>query len=304
MSKPTPLPPLNTLKVFESAARLQSFTATAKELNLTQSAVSRQIKQLEDFLGKALFQRGRRGVRLTTSGQRYFAVIKPSLESIAFETSELMTWSGDNHINVVCSHDIAHFWLMPRLPEWRQCYPQTHVRIITEDNYHRIAATGFDIGLYYFPKPPPQTKATRIFKERLIAVCSASYKAQHHNLPLKNPEDLAKHTLLILEEGFQEWITWQTWFARIGVAYRTPKQTFKTNNYSLLFNAAIAGQGICLTWERLMQDYLDKGLLEKAIETDAPTQDDFFLIEPVWKHTSTATRLFRDWLLEKSGYEG
>lgn len=297
MNKLAPLPPLNTLKVFESAARLLSFTATAKELNLTQSAVSRQIKQLEVFLGKALFHRGRRGVRLTPSGQRYFAIIQPTLKTIALETAELMTLSGDNHINVVCSHDIAHFWLMPRLSKWRQQHPEIHVRIITEDNCHRVATTEFDIGLYYFAEPPPQVNATRIFSERVIVVCSAAYKKQHADLPLSRPEDLAEHTLLILEESFQEWITWQTWFARIGVSYHPPKQTVKANDYSLLFNAAVAGHGICLAWERLIQDYVDKGILEKAILTDAPARDSFFLIEPQWKHSSAATRLFKQWLL-------
>lgn len=298
--KISPLPPLNCLQAFEAAARRRSFTQAAAELNLTQSAISRQIKRLEECLGRPLFMRDALGVVLTPAGERYFELVQGLLRELASGTAELTRRQGSLQLTLASSPTVASMWLTRRLPELKLACPQLDIRILTAEDPRRLDPSEFDLALYYLlpgEREPEGVNIRPVFgPERVIALCSAGYLQQ--NGPITEPVSiLEQHTLLELEDHYHDWLTWRDWFAGIEQPWHTPTHTLKANSYLLLMQAALAGQGITLGWERLLQPYLQEGALVQALPQSMPSQGYLCLLEPSHRHASVATRQFMRWLL-------
>lgn len=290
-----PLPPLNTLQAFEASARHLSFTAAATELNITQSAISRKMKLLETSLGKALFQRGKTGIRLTPSGERYYRVVLDALSQIADETRELMKWSGDNQITVACSLTVANYWLAPRLSLLQKSHPQLQIRVLCVENFNELDPTAFDVAIYYCLEQPSTLSCVSVFEESVVAICSPSYLQNH--APIHSVPDLLNHNLLLVEEHHNDWLTWQDWFEQLGYSYHKPERVMKINNFALIMNATMLGQGIALGWRRLLQEYLDQGLLVQALPECIPSRGTLTLMHPSDRLKSPAAKLFVQWIL-------
>jgi DNA-binding transcriptional LysR family regulator len=295
-----PLPPLNCLQAFEAAARSLSFTHAATELSLTQSAISRQIKRLEECLGRPLFHRDALGVALTPAGERYFQLVQRLLRELASGTAALTRRQGSLQLTLASSPTIASMWLTRKLPELQQLYPQLEIRILTMADPRQLDLSEFDLALYYLvpgEMEPPGVQITRVMEqEEVIAVCNAGYLQQAG--PVTSPQQmLREHTLLELEDYFHDWLTWEDWFEALAEPYQTPARTLKTNSYQLLMQAALAGQGIALGWARLLQPYLQEGTLVQALPHSMPSKGYLCLLEPSHRHPSVATRIFTQWLL-------
>ncbi len=157
----SPLPPLANLVAFEAAMRHGSFTRAAAELHLTQSAISRQVAQLESFLGRKLFIREPRALRLTVSGQRYAEVVQRLLVGCAEATEDVMKVRSQTALTVACSTGVAVLWLTPRLASFRAAHPEIQLRLIVNDSLASLSAAEFDIGLYYLREGPPVGLAAR-----------------------------------------------------------------------------------------------------------------------------------------------
>jgi len=171
-----PLPPLQCLIAFESAMRHASFTKAAAELHLTQSAISRQIAQLEDFLGRSLFVREHRSLRLTIAGERYAKHVQWLLANCSEATLDVMKRYGDQELTIACSSGVAVLWLTPRLGAFRAAYPNIHLRMIVRDGLASLSPAEFDVGLYYIrQRAEPHFTARRIFDEEVYPVCSPGY---------------------------------------------------------------------------------------------------------------------------------
>lgn len=291
-----PLPPLNTLQAFEAAARNMSFSAAAQELNITQSAASRQIKRLEGFLGKSLFHRNALGIRLTPTGERYYASIQQSLTSISTETREVMKWTGNNQITVACSMGIANHWLVPHLARLQREQPALQIRILIVEDYSELELAAFDVGLYYCLESPPQMHVTPLFQEDVIAVCSPGYLAAHLDQPMACAKDLLQHTLLVVEEHHNDWLTWNDWFSSLNLQYSKPAHLMVANNYSLLMNAAISGQGIALGWKTLLKDQLDSTTLIQAVPQSIPSKGQLCVLQPAYRHLTPEVTCFMQWI--------
>jgi DNA-binding transcriptional LysR family regulator len=204
-----PLPPLQCLIAFESAMRHASFTKAAAELHLTQSAISRQIAQLEDFLGRSLFVREHRSLRLTIAGESYAKHVQWLLTNCSEATLDVMKRYGDQELTVACSSGVAVLWLTPRLGAFRAAYPNVHVRMIVRDGLASLSPAEFDVGLYYIrQRAEPHFTARRIFDEEVYPVCSPGYLSGRQ----LEPADLAQETLLMQEDGQRQWMSWPEWF--------------------------------------------------------------------------------------------
>ncbi|WP_288392528.1 LysR substrate-binding domain-containing protein [uncultured Herbaspirillum sp.] len=194
----SPLPPLPSLIAFEAAMRHGSFTRAAAELHLTQSAISRQIAQLERFLGKKLFLREPRALRLTVSGQRYAALVQRLLVDCAEATEDVMKRKGHQELTVACSQGGAVLWLTPRLARFRAQYPDCHLRLIVNDSLAQLSETDFDMGIYFLRDGPPSgLAARRLYDEEVFPVCSPAYLGGRS----LSPAELRHETLLMLEDG-------------------------------------------------------------------------------------------------------
>lgn len=296
--RPTPLPPLQTLRAFESAARLRSFTRAAAELSVTQGAVSRQIRNLEQRLGITLFARVDRGVRLTPVGERYFQAVSESLLRIARATTEVALGQEGEPITVGATTAVASLWLMPHLTGFRRAEPDLDIRILVSDEPFDSMSSDVDLLIEYSRRPVTGAEVTPLFREEVMPVCSPEY-LRGRDAPAQ-PADLLNETLLILDDDHPDWMGWGEWLYRFGIELDSPRRSVMVNSYPALLQAAIAGQGVALGWRHLVDEFLAAGTLVALM--DAPSEDvgvfHLRLIHPV-PEDSPVARL-REWIARGS----
>ncbi len=290
-----PLPPLKSLVAFESAARLMSFTQAADELSVTQGAVSRQIRLLEDYLGHALFVRDKREMVLTQTGSAYYASVQQSLQVLADATGDILQWKQNKQITVATSNAMASLWLLPRLPRFQEKFPSIDVRILATDSLRGVRGSEYDIALFYYRKPPTSASAIPLFRERVYPICSPDFIQR---MPLERPENILATTQLWLDSS-ENWLTWREWFRSVGLPPIEPARRLNLNNYPMLIQAALNGQGIALGWEQLVEQYLENGLLVRPVTTELNTEAHFYMLESDEQTRQKAgVEEFKEWLLE------
>ncbi|WP_323120013.1 LysR substrate-binding domain-containing protein [Burkholderia alba] len=287
---------MQSLVVFDSAARHLSFTRAAKELNITQSAVSRQVSRLEQFLGRALFTRKRQRLALTPAGEKYANDIRGILGSCASATHDLMKQKGTQNITIACGAGTSTLWLAPRLPEFIKANPEISPRVIVVDDPKRLQPSEFDVGIYYTNDSQHHTgmKTQRITGEEVLAVCSPSLlKGQ-----LITPDQLAQMTLLNRADSPALWMTWQNWFQLCGATLK-PRKFITSNNYPFLVELALRGQGVLLGWSALVNELLESGELVKACQESASLGGGYYVLWPRDRMESVAAQTFKLWVFSQ-----
>lgn len=292
------LPPLNSLVAFEAAARHLSFTRAAEELHVTQGAVSRQVRLLEEYLGTALFHRFHRLIRLTPEGRRLQQAVILGLEHIADTAQEIRATRNHAQVTVATTLAFASFWLMPRIPKFRTAFPDIDVRVLATDHEIDFATEDVDIAIRYGEGNWPGLETMYLLDEEIFPVCSPTYLKGRPSP--KGPRDLLSETLLYLDEEHWHWITWKDWLQSCGVDSPITKRGLRLSNYPLVIQAALTGQGIALGWRHLVDDLLATGALVRPIETTLRSQRAYYLVVPAEQSPSTATTAFRDWILNES----
>ncbi|RJT34205.1 LysR substrate-binding domain-containing protein [Rahnella woolbedingensis] len=296
--KITPLPPLNSLVAFEAASRHLSFTLAAHELNVTQGAISRQIRHLEDFLGSALFSRINRNIQLTMTGLQYRKAINMALVDIASATGEVKKWQGENKVTVSTTSAMAALWLLPRIASFQNEHEEIDLRIMASDSIQDLRQQECDFNLFYCRTPPENMQASALFSEVVFPVCSPDYLQKVG--PLSSPEEIFSKTLLFLEDSHTDWLSWEQWFTAVHLPQFTPKNRLNINNYPMLLQAAINGQGVALAWGELSENYLESGALIRPVNQTLRTTSYFSMLEATDTGRVTASvRLFREWLLNQ-----
>jgi putative choline sulfate-utilization transcription factor len=303
MSRQDRLPPMQALSMFESAARLASFTAAARELGSTQPAVSQRVVQLEENLGAALFERGHRGVTLTADGVRLFEAVRQSLDTIRVATSDIRARHAapaQRSLKLLTDFGFATYWLMPRLSQFKALMPDVDVRITTAqdviaaDHYHADIVIGFgDAETDWAGRG-----TVKLFPEQVTPVCSPAFFARHGKPG--HPSDLINLPLLHLEPTNPErWLSWHGWFAAHGLAAPPAHRGITFNSYGFVAHAAIMGQGVALGWAPLVDELVASGQLIELFDTPVTTDAGYLLNAP--RAQTTAVCAFRDWLLFECG---
>ncbi|VVD71214.1 LysR family transcriptional regulator [Pandoraea cepalis] len=292
----TPLPPLACLQAFEVSARYLSFTRAGNELHLSPSAVSRQISQLEAFLGRRLFVREHNALRLTPAGETYAVDVRRMLELCVSSTSSLMARVVKSRLTVSCTAGLSAFWLAPRVGDFLEHNPDVDLRIIVRDHFGVVSPAEYDVGIFYLRNAEvPGTHVQKLFEERVFAVCAPGYLAGR----LVEPLELLPHTLLVLEDAERSWMSWHSWFEKNGVPRISSASTIIVNSYPLLVELAVYGKGIALGWERVIDPLLDSGALVTASTGSATMGGAYFLTWPSERAESSAARRFRAWVVEQ-----
>lgn len=293
-----PLPPLNSLVAFEAAARHLSFTLAAQELNVTQGAISRQVRLLEDYLGKTLFERTTRAINLSPTGGQYYETVRESLLQLAHATGQIRRWQGAQQVTVVTSTAMASLWLLPKVAEFQRDNEEIDLRIIAYDQVKDFARLDCDLALYYCRTPPKDMQVTPLFAEEVFPVCSPAYLAKHPEL--HELEHLAGCTWLWLDDPQRDWIGWSEWFQRLGHKALEPRQRININSYAMLIQSALSGQGIALAWSNLVDNHLHTGALVRPIDATLHTDAQFCLLEPQGSSSSRqSVKRFRTWLMKQ-----
>ena len=244
------LPPLDFLRGFESAARHLSFTKAASELYLTQSAISRQIQALEDFIGIPLFERRHKALVLTDAGQSYLRVVSPVLDQLREATRRLRETRTGHVLTVTTTVSFASIWLVPRLARWRKRQPGVDVRITATHELVDMEREGIDLAIRDIAVVRAPQSAVHLVGEQMAPVCSPEYlkESKAARRPLTRPEDLRHHVLLHLDDptGRWPWVSWNAWLERSGIDELEPIGNAGFSQYDQVIQAAQHGQGVAL----------------------------------------------------------
>lgn len=289
------LPPVNSLVVFEAAARLMNFTRAAQELSVTQAAVSRQIQLLEDHLGTQLFQRQPRALKLTLPGHRLHKAVTMSLEHIANTVMDLRRIGPKADVTVATSVTFASYWLMAHIAKFRAANPEIELKVVASAPVSDLAAAGIDLAIRYGSGKWPGVQAIHLMDNEVFPVCSPDYLAGRK--PLKKPRDLLEESLLHLIEYDRNWVTWEAWLQNFGVPWKPAKRGLEFDNYLVLVQGALDGQGVALGGGRLAEDFIARGTLVRPINATLSSSRGFYLLVPTDVPLSQPAKHFRDWIV-------
>ncbi|KPC55271.1 transcriptional regulator GcvA [Amantichitinum ursilacus] len=287
---PLTLPPLNALRAFESAARLESFSAAADEMFVTHGAVSKQIRQLEDWLGARLFERAGGRVRLTDAGWRYLVQVQDGLDIISNATAQLLQPDQQRRLVINSTPTLAMHWLMPRLKHFRAQHPDVELRLMTSDRDIGRVETPFDVAIRRGPADWPGYVAKPFLQESELPLCSPRLLDQ---LPLARPADLAHHTLLYADTRPT---AWQRWLTLAGMPDLKPAATQQFDHFYLTLQAAMEGLGVTLGPLPMMQAELDAGRLIAPLTGPLATVRGYCWVVPRLLMDDPAIGAFCHWL--------
>lgn len=291
------LPPLNAIRAFEAAARRLSFNAAAEELSVTPSAVSHQVKTLEDFFGVKLFNRLPRRVSLTPQGKDYLPAVSAAMDQLETASRRLSQHSADSPLNLNCSPTFATGWLIPHLSDFHDEHPQIDLRL----SLTRIARElDFDdsetdvVIMYGTAKAWPGLEAHPLMSEELVPVCSPALLKGPR--ALASPSDLRYTTLL---HSIPRMGQWRNWLNIAGVEGVDAKRGLRFQTTPLALGAAVAGAGVAIANRRFVEDDLAQGRLVVPFEIDLPSESGYFLIYPEENANDPRLQAFRAWMLQR-----
>lgn len=288
------LPPLRALVAFESAGRLCNFTRAAAELNVTQAAISYQVKLLEQALGEALFARHPSGLSLTLKGQRYYEALHQAFQLVGEQTDELFGDGCRTRLVINAQPNFAMRWLVPRMPEFQRLHPRLEIVLTTSVEHHDFGRDGFDVRISY-GFAPSDLEHHLLFSPAVLPVCSP--RALRNGPPLRRPEDLVRHTLVHVISAAGDW---QLWCAAAGVPPPSPAAGIQYDNYALALHGAIEGQGVAIGHLPLVLDDLRAGRLVAPVNIVARTEKDWRLLYPRAARNSSGVSAFRAWILKRA----
>jgi len=285
------LPPLDTFRFFEAAARHLNFTHAAEEMHVTHGAVSQRIKRLEEHLGMSLFRRSGRRMLLTDEGRRLLERVRTAMSEIAEGVEAIRSDNRDRILTVSMLPGFAAYWLLPRLAQFIERHPDIEVNIRATLSLTDFARDGVDMAVRFGPGAWPGLISIKLYDEELVPVCSPAFR--DGRLP-RVPGDLLKVPLLHDERQ-----PWSIWFKAVGLDYRDTGQRPRYGDQTLLLPAAIAGLGVALARASLVKGDLESGRLVRLFSKSVRTKYSYFIVYPPGSETLEKIQLFREWLLEQ-----
>jgi LysR family glycine cleavage system transcriptional activator len=287
------LPSLNGLRAFEAAARHLSFTNAASELNVTQTAISHQIRRLEEELGIRLFVRQNRALALTPEAREYLPGIRAAFNDLRLATDRLLRKDNDHVLTVSTLASLAAKWLLPRLSAFQEAQPGVDVHITTSTSLVDFKKGDVDAAIRYGRGQWPGLRADWLMADQLFPVCSPALLTG--NKPLRCPEDLANHVLLHSTNNEDDWRLWLT-------AAGLPTDLSKQHgvSFDLIFmvvQAAIDGLGVAIGRTSYVQDDIAKGRLVVPFKITLPADAGFYLVSPEAAAETPKLAAFRQWLV-------
>ncbi len=287
------LPSLNGLRAFEAAARHLSFTQAASELNVTQTAISHQIKRLEEELGVRLFVRQNRSLKLTPQAQEYLPGIRAAFNDLRLATDRLLRKDDDRVLTVSTIASLAAKWLLPRLSSFQEANPGIDVRITTSTSLVDFQRDNVDAAIRYGRGQWQGVRADWLMADELFPVCSPALL--EGSKPLKCPEDLNDHVLLHTGSGYDD--DWRLWLTASGLPANLSKQPGLS--FDLIFmtvQAAIDGMGVAMGRTAYVEQDIAKGRLVVPFNMTFPVDAGFYLVSPAGRADPPKLAAFRQWL--------
>ncbi|MHC8404933.1 choline sulfate utilization transcriptional regulator [Pseudomonas sp. TMB3-21] len=287
---------LDLLRAFEAAARQRSFTAAAVELGTTQPAISQQIKRLEDQLGARLFDRIYRGIELTEAGTILFEQVQLGLQNIDAGLNAISAQQQHEVLQVATDFAFAAYWLMPRLHRFHAAHPQVDVSLVTSERSHNMLRTDIDVAVLFGDGRFKQGESHWLFSEEVFPVCSPLL-VKDRPLPLPAKALLDLPLLHLRGENSSNWFDWSGVFRELGITSAPAPGQLRFDNYTLLIQAAIGGQGVAIGWRHLVDNLLAQGLLCRPVTDAVISRLGYYVVLPQRKRRGELIQTFLDWLM-------
>ena len=291
------------MRAFEAVARRLSFRAAGEELHLTQPAISRQIRALEDELGSALFLRGTRHVELTTDGAALLRTVAPWLDRLDATVRQIRTQKARQQVTVTTFASLASLWLIPRLQDFQRSHPGIDIRISAYDALAEMDDPEIDLALRYCHPDQAPPGSTPLFDEVLTPVASPALR-DARGAALHTPADLAQHTLLEEDDHrpSAEYLSWRHWLRLQAPAGLEPRAWIYLNFTYQQIQAALAGQGVALARRALVHESLQRGELVEPFGPAGRITSPFSYWLVPWpdRRQTPAYLAFESWVLEQA----
>lgn len=296
MSKnPHDLPPLSAVAAFEAAARRLSFKDAAGELNVTPAAVSRQIRRLEEWFERPLFQRLHRRVVLTDEGEAFYDAVAAAFAGMAGAARGLRGTAGEQ-VTIGSSSSVARFWLVPRLHDFWRRYPELKLHHVISDFTIDLTRQRVDLAVRFGQGQWPGLESQMLFADRIYPVASPDFVAER--AAIRTLDDVAVLPLIdiggVMEEG---WLGWPDWMRAAGAPAR-PLRLNRINSYSIAVEAALDGQGALLGWHSMVGALVAAGRLVRLTEVETRSAGAFFLVRRADRPLSAEAQLLHAWLTD------
>jgi LysR family glycine cleavage system transcriptional activator len=293
------LPPLDYLLAFEAAAQSGSFAGAARQMYISESAISRKVRLLEEHLGLTLFGRGHRSVELTASGERFLAQITPALELVRTAVDDAIQSSLNRPVVLAATQSVASLWLTPRLPSFRNLHRDINITLMASDNDAECLSETVDLAILRGDGNWKGFDARLLFGEVVFPVCAPDFLLQHPQI--SQIAALADAPLIEVASHHPEWMNWQVWLQNMGQAAPKLDRATVFNSYPLSILAAADGVGIALGWGHLVDPLLASGRLVRPLgPLEIRTDFGYYLLTPQ-HHPAFANRsAVVDWLRDVS----
>ncbi|WP_299475889.1 LysR substrate-binding domain-containing protein [uncultured Roseibium sp.] len=280
--------------IFEAAARHGSFTRAAAELNVQQPAVSAAVKNLENALGAPLFRRAHKKVELTPVGARFYAELSKGLHQILEATRSVQAEARNAIVTLCASTAFNTYWMMPRLRTLRDLHPDIDLRLQSSDREPDIDDGGITLAVRRGDGRWPGCNASLIAEEVIYPIASPALMSASD---LKCKEDILEHTLIHLEEPVRERPSWKDWFDAQGCEVAIPPSGLRLNDYALVLNAAISGEGFAFGWNHLAFPLIENSLVSARQDWSWRTGMGFYLVWSKSRPLSENAERVRNWLI-------
>jgi DNA-binding transcriptional LysR family regulator len=292
------IPSMTALVEFESVARLSSFTVAANELGVTQAAVSRQVKFLEDTLGVRLFHRLHRSIELTDEGEALYLVVAESMQKIAGVFDRLSSGPVQQELVLAATSAFSHFRLLPRLASLKKAQPNLQLRLSTQMFTADLRHKEIDVAVRFGNGRWSDGTATLLFDEEVFPVCSPKW-VELRGMP-ESLQDVANAALIESDSTSEGWMGWEAWFNAVGLRPLRLNFALRCSLYTDAIQAARYGEGIALGWGRLVHDLVEAGELVRLPVASLKPNDAYFIVVPHGRTITAATDGLIDWLRQDS----
>lgn len=293
------LPPLDYLLAFEVAAQHSSFAGAARQINISETAISRKVRLLEQHFGLALFARGHRSIELTPHGREFLAQIIPALDMLRDAADHAQKTSQKRPVVLAATNSVAALWLTPRLNEFLKLNPHISIMLVASDVDDECLAETVDLTILRGDGNWKGYDSQLVFGETIFPVCSPEFLAQ--NPEVATLENLARAPLIEVASSHTEWMNWQAWLTQIGQKPRQIDRTTLFNSYPLSIYAAAEGMGVALGWGHLVDQMISSGRLVRPLgNAHVRTSFGYYLLTPQ-NHPAFPSRIeVSDWLMRLS----
>ena len=289
------LPSLNCLYALDAVARHKSFTEAARELGVSQPAVSKAVRLAETNIGLTLFERRPGGLEITSEGRAICEAVAEALARLLAVTDRAGSMEARKVISVSFSSSFVSMWLLPRLPQFKALHPEISFRISENNGRQKPSETSFDFSTRLGDGSWNDVVSWKFAPEVIHAVASPGYVAAHPGA--MKIATLHRETLLHALEEHRERMDWLGWFRALGQQNVQPEGGMVLSDYHAAVQAALLGQGVALGWEHLVESHVMDGKLQFVGGTSVSTGRDFYLVTPVNRQLAPHHHLFRDWAI-------